>query len=241
MLTVINMGTNMKSKEEFRQNITIRGYSKVVYLWPAMLIGFIVSLLARLTNDGFGTVAPKDFAYYLAAIWFIVFTFNIVVIGFDFSLGKVFTIFVSIFALALLYVIIFPKGLNTGLSFIDLLNTMNMSASDGMYFWISMMVFIVLIVSFIQKRFDYWEIESNRIVHHRGLFEREESFSAQNSRVTTQTDDIFERILFLSGTVFIQDPEHNIHAIYNVFGASSKDKKIQDLLSVIRVKNESPK
>ena len=236
---VVIMTTNMKSNEDVKRHIIIRGYSKVVYLWPAMVVGFIVTFLEKIASNGINNVPAQDYAYYLCAIWFIVFTFNIIVIGFDFSLGKIFTIFVCIFALALLYLIIFPRGINTGLSFIDLLKSMNMSASDGLYFWISMMILIVLIISIIQKRFDYWEIESNRIVHHRGLFEREESFSAQNSRVTTQIDDIFERILFLSGTVLITDPERIIHAIYNVFGANVKDKKIQDLLSVIRVKNES--
>ena len=85
------------------------------------------------------------------------------------------------------------------------------------------------------KRFNYWEFSSNRIIHHKGIFEREESFSAQNSRVITRVDDIFERILFKAGTVTVIDSEKNVHVLKNVYNAIGKDKDIKRLLSVMKV------
>ncbi|KKK62680.1 hypothetical protein LCGC14_3001900, partial [marine sediment metagenome] len=162
---------------------------------------------------------------------------NGIVISFDFTLGKVFTVSVLIFSSILAYTIAFPNGLATGLTLSELFN-FGTGASSNFYFWISMMILTVLTIDIIRARFDYWVFTSNRIEHHRGIFEREMSFNAQNSRVTTQTDDIFERVLFLAGTIFVSDPDRRVFPIYNVFGANGKDKKIQNLLSVVRVRTD---
>ena len=100
------------------------------------------------------------------------------------------------------------------------------------------MLLAIFIATFLEARFNYWELESNRIIHHRGIFEKAESFSSQNSRVITSTDDIFERLLFRAGTIHIIDPEKKLHVIENVYNAHNKDREIQEILSVVRVRSD---
>lgn len=232
------MNELVPDEKEKYDRVVVRSYTVGIYLYPSMIVGLIIWILdknfSELIQDTFN---PANLDNYIATIWFIVFTFNIIVISFDFTLGKVFTVSVLIFSLILGYTLIFPDGLNSGLALSDLLN-FGEGASSDFYFWISMMILVILVIDIVRARFDYWVFTSNRIEHHRGIFEREMSFNAQNSRVTTQTDDIFERVLFLAGTIFVSDPDRRVFPIYNVFGANGKDKKIQNLLSVVRVRAE---
>lgn len=233
--------SEVQAEKKSEDNVVVRSYTKAIYLYPTMILGFIITFLDAVARDLIvGTFLNNDdsgFNNYIATIWFIVFTFNIIVISFDFTLGKVFTGAVLIFAVILIYSIIFPEGIESGLALQDILN-FGTGADVSFYFWISLMLFLILLIDFIRARFDYWTFTSNRIEHHRGIFEREMSFSAQNSRVTTQTDDIFERVLFLAGTIFVQDPDRRVWPIYNVFGANGKDRRIQELLSYVRVKTD---
>ncbi|MHA1991040.1 MAG: hypothetical protein ACW981_17345 [Candidatus Hodarchaeales archaeon] len=232
--------TTEKPERAQQEKVVVRSYTKGIYLYPTVIVGFILFAIMEyadeLVRTTFGVEQP-EFLNYVATIWFIIFTFNVIVISFDFTLGKVFTGSVLVFTLVLVYSIVFPEGLSSGLSLQEIFN-FGGGMSSALYLWISLMVLIVIGIDFVRARFDYWVFTSNRIEHHRGIFEREMSFSAQNSRVTTQTDDIFERVLFLAGTIFVQDPDRRVWPIYNVFGATGKDKRIQELLSVVRVKTD---
>ena len=238
-------------KKEIR--VIVRSYPKTIYLWPSMVAGFIIfliDLVLRLTDKLPSDVVPatakfsplQEYQAYLASIWLAIFLFNLIIISFDFSLGKTFTIFVTVIVVVLIYVVLkdalFPGGLGLP-KFKDTLAGLQISASPNFYVIISLMIFLILLATWIEARFNFWEFESNRIIHHRGIFEREESFSAQNSRVITSTDDIFERLLFRAGTIHILDPEKKLHIIENVYNANNKDKQIQELLSVVRVRSDA--
>ena len=228
-----------KPKRKPQDKVVVRSYTKGIYFYPTMIVGFILFLVDEYASDlvlDTFSVDPLNYLNYIAAIWFVIFTFNIIVISFDFTLGKVFTGSVLVFAVILVYSVAFPEGL--GMPSIQQLLNFGGGASSAFYLWISIMVLLIILIDLVRARFDYWVFTSNRIEHHRGIFEREMSFSAQNSRVTTQTDDIFERVLFLAGTIFVQDPDRRVWPIYNVFGANGKDKRIQELLSVVRVKTD---
>ena len=239
----------IKNEPEKASKVVVRGYPKSIYLWPSMVAGFMIFLIdyiLRTTSSGpYGSVGDANaFNSYLASIWLVILLFNLIIISFDFSLGKTFTIFVTIALVALIYIVgkdaLFPNGLDILPSFKNILVQMDIGASPNFYLVVSFMLFFIFTATFLVARFNYWEFESNRIIHHRGVFEREESFSAQNSRVITSTDDIFERMLFRAGTIHIIDPEKKLHIIENVYNAVGKDKQIQDVLSVVRVKADSP-
>lgn len=235
------------SQPEKDRQVVVRAYPKTIYLWPSMVAGFMIFLIdyaLRTTSSGpYSTGTVNEFEAYLASIWLVILLFNLIIISFDFSLGKTFTIFVTIALVALIYIVgkdaLFPNSLEILPSFKNILTGVDISASPNFYLSISLMLFLIFIATWIVARFNYWEFESNRIIHHRGVFEREESFSAQNSRVITSTDDIFERMLFRAGTIHIIDPEKKLHIIENVYNAVGKDRQIQDVLSVVRVKSDT--
>lgn len=232
-----------RKDDEIPDKVIVRAYPSTIYLWPSMLAGFFIFFIdffirnfseANLTTKSVDSV---EFGAYIASIWLVIFIFNLVVMSFDFSLGKFFTIFVSIALFAVLYVTVIDKSLEgTGLpSFNEIIVSLGISATANFYLGCSLLILLLIFVMAISTRFNYWEFSSNRIIHHKGVFEREESFSAQNSRVITSIDDIFERILFRAGTIQIIDPEKHIHVLRNVYNAVGKDKQIQIMLSVMKV------
>ncbi len=113
-----------------------------------------------------------------------------------------------------------------------------LNVSPIFYLYISAVLGFIYIILYFKGKIVYWEFEPNRIYHRRGLFDAEESFPAQQSHVITQTPDIFERLLFRAGTIFIVVGDNKIHKLENVYNAAKKDEKIQKLLSVINVEGD---
>lgn len=95
-------------KEHSQNSVIVREYPKTVYLWPAMLFGIIFWILSVIIN-GFDLLATSETSslYALfATLWLLIFTFNLLVISFDFSAGRTFSILITFFSIILLYIII---------------------------------------------------------------------------------------------------------------------------------------
>lgn len=230
------------NEDEIPDSIIARNYPKTIYLWPTMILGFVIVILDYLLTNILDSppVDQELFNAMLAAVWLIVVAFNLIVISFDFSFGRTFTIFITIAFLVLLYIVVrdfFNFDLPIDFpSLAEVLKSININSSPTFFLLYSLILLLIYIVLFIKTQFVYWEFTSNRIIHHRGIFEREESFSAQNSRVITETTDVFERLLFRAGTIYVIDDQGKVHKIENVYNAANKDDEIQDILSVVNVR-----
>ena len=237
-------GNRSPQGEITNDRVIVREYPKTVYLWPTMVIGIIFWIISSLNNQ-FNLFKPQDLTNLnalFASIWLLIITFNLIVISFDFSASRTFTILVSFFSLFLLYILI-RDYFNFSLtkifpSFKQFLIDTGLDVSPVFYLYFSFILIVIYAILAIKAKVVYWEFQPNRIVHHRGLFDDEESFPAQQSRVITHTPDIFERLLFRAGTIFIIVGDDKIHKLENVYNAASKDDKIQKILSVINVESK---
>lgn len=231
-----------KSHNDDKNNkVVVREYPKTVYMWPTMLVGLIFYIFSTLMTQFnlFPTIDPKSLNALFATLWLLVITFNLIVISFDFSAGRTFSILVTVFSIVLLYIIIrdyfnfsitkvFP-------SFKQFLIDTGLNVSPVFYLYFSIVLILIYLILYVKGFIIYWQFEPNRILHRRGLFDNEESFPAQQSRIVTQTPDIFERLLFRAGTIFIIVGDEQIHKLENVYDAAVKDKKIKKILSVIKI------
>ena len=86
------------TKEEKENKIIVRAYPKTVYLWPTMVIGFIFWIISVINNifTIFSPQSLNDIISVFASLWLIIITFNLIVISFDFSVGKLFTILTTV-------------------------------------------------------------------------------------------------------------------------------------------------
>ena len=228
--------------EQTAQKIIVRDYPSTIYLWPSMVVGIFVwvidYVIRYITEVGKSpqSVDTPEFQAYVASIWLILFIFNLTVMSFDFGVGRTFTLLITVVLVVVLYIGVIDTLKIQGLPNVnEMIIGLGIGAKANFYLAVSILLGFLFIITSISVRFNYWEFTSNRIIHHRGIFEREESFSAQNSRVITRVDDIFERILFRAGTVTIVDSEKNVHVLKNVYNAIGKDK-VLDL--DIRIRKE---
>lgn len=232
------------SKEEKENKIIVRAYPKTVYLWPTMVIGFIFWIISVINNifTIFSPQSLNDIISVFASLWLIIITFNLIVISFDFSVGKLFTILTTVLCISLLYILLRDyfklQLINIFPSIKDFLTNSGLSITPVFYLYFSFILLFLYLIIWLEGKIHYWEFQPNRITYHKGLFNDEESFPAQQSRIITETTDIFERLLFRAGTIFVVVGDNKVHKLENVYNAATKNEKIQKLVSFIQVDEE---
>jgi hypothetical protein len=208
--------------------IIVRSYPETLFFYPSMIVAFIV--FAILTVNP--TVAGTPEANALGTFFFAVFAFNFIIVAFDFGVGKTALIAAGVIILILIYFLLrtyFPDLLSFGFEWPEI------TASEEFYFFFSVLIFVHLILVYIYSRIDYWLISPTEIYHHRGILGDERRFgNAQHAHIEKSTPDIFEKMLFLSGDLFIKpETDPHIYRISNIFRVNSKEKKIRKILSYV--------
>ncbi|MFX1515703.1 MAG: hypothetical protein ACFFC6_05295 [Promethearchaeota archaeon] len=227
-----------KPKEEkpktTKEYIVIRSYPETLFFYPSMIVAFIVFLLELLVLPGIETADPAQAAVLrggLGTFFFAVFAFNFLIVAFDFGLGKTALIAFGVIIIVLIYLLMKDQipGLDLGLDWPEI------TASMEFYFFFALLVFVHLIIVFIYSRIDYWLISPTEIYHHRGILGDERRFgNAQHAHIEKTTPDIFEKMLFLSGDLFIKpETDPHIYRVANVFRVNKKESEIRKILSYV--------
>ena len=215
----------MTSKEtRFEDRVVLRHYPKTIFFYPLGILSIILGIAEIVFID---TNARPEAAALFASLWLTIFTFNFLIISFEFSIGKTAGIVMGI---ALIYVLaIVLWGLDFNLTFP--VGTVD----PAFYIWTGIVIVFILGVSIIISYFNYWEIRSTEIYWKAGFFEDSKRLgNAQHAHIYKETPDIFERILFRSGTiVIIPDGSKIVYKLENVYNASGKEKKIREILSYV--------
>ena len=212
-----------KSKTKKKKDyIIIRSYPETLFFYPSMLVAiigfFIQSLNPSLANE-------------LGTFFFAVFAFNFIIVAFDFGIGKTALIAFGVIII-ILVLILLQEQLGAALNFSI---TPNISVSNDFYFFFSLLMIVHFILVYIYSRIDYWMISPTEIYHHRGILGDERRFgNAQHAHIEKTTPDIFEKMLFLSGDIFIKpETDPHIYRISNVFRVNAKEKQIRKILSYV--------
>jgi hypothetical protein len=108
---------------------------------------------------------------------------------------------------------------------------------NATFYWVwSSCVALLLAFAWLRTRFDYWEIDSNEIVHKRGWFGDVERWPAPNVRMTKEIRDVLEYLLFRSGRiVLVPANEQRAIVIDHVANIDRVEARIQKLLGALKV------
>lgn len=206
--------------------VVLRHYPKTIFFYPLGILSIILGIAEIVFID---TTTRPETAALFASLWLTIFTFNFLIISFEFSIGKTAGIVMGIAFLYVLAILFWGSEFDFSLTF-------PVGAVDPyFYIWTGIVILLILGISFIVSYFNYWEIRPTEIYLHGGLFEDSQRFgNAQHAHIYKETPDIFERILFRSGTiVIIPDGSKNVFRLENVYNASGKEKKIREVLSYV--------
>lgn len=215
--------------------LIIRNWPKMVFMWPTALMSLVCGLIA--------TFAPA-WDHVFGGAFLVCFTFNLLVITYDFprstSLTMLAVMVAAVLGIILInqrYVIIAPLQ--------QWLSTLDLNASADFYYAIFAGMFLLFIGMALVTRFDYWELTSNELIHHSGLLGNSERFSTAGLKLNTEINDVFEYILAGAGRIIMTIPGAPRPVVLeNVLRFNSIMERSKQLLSrrVVEIeRDETPK
>lgn len=177
-----------------------------------------------------------------ARIFLIVFALNMVVISFDFPRTTSLTWF---FAIATLVIgIWFLLSNNPGLApkIVQGLLSIKPWANASFYMIYTLIMLFLYVWVIISRRFDYWEVKGNELLHHHGFLSNLERFSAPNLRIDKEINDLFEYMLLRSGRLIIHaSNERRAIVLENILLINSKEDRITRMLGALQVRVRTDK
>jgi hypothetical protein len=217
-----------KPPAEELQHVIVRSYPKVVYFYLTWIASFVCMLLQPDTiNDS--TLGRSEL---IGQIWMALFTFNILVISFEFS--RIRSVALTFLVIAF---ILAASQLGWLDNIADFLEGLGLVMNKAFYGCIGIIFSIIFLLVFINTRFSYWEIQPNEILHHHGFLGDVHRYPTRGLRMKKEITDVLEYILLRAGTLVL-DPQGEERPIVleNVIGLNQVEDKIQRLLGTLKVR-----
>jgi hypothetical protein len=214
--------------------IIIRSWPKVIFLYPLMLTSFICGIAQSLTKEGLNS----DFAEVGGMIFFVVLCFNFLVISFEFSRFKTLAIF--FFFLALFFFLLYLSTRWQVFAFLkDIFQNFHIRLSTTFYVAAGVYFLLIFLGVFINTRFNYWVIRSNEILHKEGFLGDVRRYPSPNLKMTKEISDVFEFLLLGSGRIVLfPATEKQAIVLEHVLRVNASERAIQELLSSLSVEIE---
>ena len=212
-------------------SLIIRPWPKVVFLYPTFVVATIFWLISRFSSGG----AEADVGM-IGNLFMIVFAFNLLVFAFDFSRIKSITI-----AIALLALILGIGWANTQWEWVagirEALASIDIRMNTQFYGFISSFFAFILLLVFVNARFNYYEINHRELLHHHGYLGDVTRIPTTGLHVHKEIHDLVEFMLLRSGRlVFYPQGKREALVIDNVMNVNKVEDHIKDLLSVMAVR-----
>ncbi len=230
--------TNDKTGSSLPKNIFLVSYPKIVFMYPTVIVAAIVAIWMHITYglSAENPVPTDSTSVFLATMFMAVFTFNLVVISFDFPRTTSLTLFFFVVVIVLGGYVMFTNYPNV-LPAISSIFTSVRPAANAQFYYTFVLIFLMLFVLVkIGVQFDYWEVRPNELLHHHGFLSDMERFSAPSLRIDKEINDLFEYLLLGSGRLILH-PSNERRAIVleNVFFIGNKEKTITRMLGALQV------
>lgn len=220
------------------ESVFIRPWPKVIFLYPTFVVSTIFFLLSWL---GVGRAEGQLGSPVLGNTFMLVLLLNLLVFSFDFSRIKSITIVFAVIALVLAVLWIDTKADLTGYLG-KLFRSIDIEVSTSFFGFLSAGMGVLLLIVFINTRFNYYEVNAREILHHSGYLGDIQRWSTEGLEMNKEIYDVVEFMLMRSGRLIFQ-PATSKKAIVldNIANVNAIEKHVNDLLSVIAVRlNQQP-
>ena len=213
--------------------IFLISYPKIVFLYPTVLAAMFGAVFMWFNQID----ATDNLAVIPGRVFLTVLMINLVVIAFDFPRTTSLTWFFAIVAGGIGIWTFFR--LNPGMvgSVSHTMDAIRPAANASFYVIFSLGMICMFIAVVISRRFDYWEVRGNELLHHHGVLSDLERFSAPNLRIDKEINDIFEYLLLRSGRLILHpSQERRAIVLENVFFINQKEERITKMLGALQVR-----
>ena len=220
------------------KSIYLVAYPKIVFMYPTVIVSAIVAIWMHVSY-GLSSEVPipvDPVSVFLATAFLAVFTFNMVVISFDFPRTTSLTLFFFVIASVLGGYMLLANFPNVMPAISSISSGIQPAANAQFYYTIVLIFLVMFVLVKTGVQFDYWEVRPNELLHHHGFLSDMERFSAPNLRIDKEINDLFEYLLLGSGRLILH-PSNERRAIVleNVFFIGGKEQAITKMLGAIQV------
>ena len=229
---------------EYKDRMVIRSFSPMIMLIPLFVLSFVCFLTQLLLNNRRIvddatlleiTTNPRSYMNVLGLIFIAFFVLNILLIAFDFNRASTIILLVSIIAVIAILLLV---NAYTGFfqMIIENFPTLKFHMSTQMYFSLFILFFFILLFTWIKTLFNYYVIEGNELIHHKGIGGGAERYPATNMGVVKEYPDLLETLFFRSGTLILTPPKsERAIVLRNVIGISKKVREMNEILARLKV------
>lgn len=224
--------------ERAPESVIIRPWPKVIFLYPTFVVATIFFLLSWL---GIGKAEGAIGSQVLGNTFMLVLLLNLLVFSFDFSRIKSITIVIAAIAIVLLVLWLDTKADLTG--FLGrLFQSIDIQANTAFYGFLSAGLGFLLLLVFVNTRFNYYEVNAREILHHHGYLGDIQRWSTEGLEMNKEIADVVEFLLMRSGRLIFRPATAKTAIVLdNVANVNQIEKDVNDLLSVVAVRmNQQP-
>ena len=202
--------------------VILRSYPKIIFFYPTAIASAIIGLLAQFIpilqgpmdhamdlrhflywSDIFNNIR-MDARIILGLIWLAVFAGNLFIVAFDYSSSKVVAMiaFVVVGILIVILLLAYYPNLGNNLPSFSI-NVYGITMSYWFYYSVAGLLGLVFGIVWVEKRWDYYKITSQDIVHKTGIFGDVERLPAPNIHIHKRITDVFEYLFLKAGELTI--------------------------------------
>lgn len=208
-------------------------YPKVVFLYPTVLAALFGAIYMWVQ----GNDPAADYAVLPARVFLIVMTINLVVVSFDFPRTTSLTWFFALVALCVGLWMLFHTNDQIAPWVSAQLAKITPRANAAYYFIFATSILFLFVCVIVSRRFDYWEVRGNELLHHHGVLSDLERFSAPQLRIDKEINDVFEYLLLRSGRLILHpSQERRAIVLENVMFINQKEDRITRMLGALQVR-----
>ncbi len=221
------------AKSNRAEPLVIRSWPKIVLMWPTL----VLSLICGITMSFLGMPeAGAEFGgrHIIGLIFLVVLGINLTMILYDLNL-RGFVIVALLLVTLVLGLFLLDQVFNVWESLGTALS-IKVAANAAFYFFLALILAFNLAIAWVITRFNYWRVEHNEIIIHRGFMHEQERHPTAQARFKLVIEDIVEYGLLGCGKlVFYFGDDDTVHELTTVLFAHNKAKKLDELLGRVAV------
>lgn len=217
------------SKKLHVERTVLRPYPKVVFFYLTWIAALVCGIVTAMTSSGDNAERVQETWTYIF-LW--VFTFNLLVVAFEFS--RIMSVAVLFICLAFVFLGLWQGFLSNIFSF---LTDIKPKADHHFYFFVFTVFTLIFLLVFVQTRFNYWIVRQNELLHKHGFLGDVRRYQAQDIKIDKEIPDVLEWLLLRSGRMVIHS-EHEQRAIVldNIIGINRKEAEVKEILESYAVR-----
>ena len=223
------------------RSLVIRSWPKIILMLPTLIMAVLAGAFTAGWDVMYGPLAPTaglEARHWFSLLFLFVLGINLTMLLYDLNL-KGFILVALLIAVLVLGISLIDRGGTEGEGlwhWVGRILSVRAYANGAFYCVLSIILFFNLAIAWIITRFNYWVVERNEIIIHRGFMQEVERHPTAQARFKMQIEDVVEfGILGVGKLVFYLGDDETVHELPNVCFVHKKSRQLDDLLGRVAV------